>query len=90
MKRCLVQTGKEHAKEAMINRQPVIPSKHFVNTFMCSFAEDPIFNILKEDVAKSVEKDVEVYFLYSSFDCYLTFFFYSNSNKTKTVISTKP
>ncbi len=33
----------------MLNRQSVIPSKHSVNTFMCSFAEDPVFNLLKQD-----------------------------------------
>jgi import receptor subunit TOM70 len=41
--------GKVHAKEALSRRQPVIPSKHFVNTFMCSFAEDPVFNLLKRE-----------------------------------------
>jgi len=41
--------GKVHAKEALSRRQPAIPSKHFVNTFMCSFAEDPVFNLLKRD-----------------------------------------
>lgn len=33
----------------MANRQAIIPSKHFINTFMCSFAEDPVFNLLKQD-----------------------------------------
>ena len=33
----------------MANRKPVIPSKHFVNTFMCSFSEDPVFNLVKEN-----------------------------------------
>lgn len=33
----------------MTNRKPVIPSKHFVNTFMCSFSEDPVFTLVKEN-----------------------------------------
>jgi len=31
----------------MAHRIPVVPSKHFVNTFMCSFSEDPVFNLVK-------------------------------------------
>lgn len=45
----MITIGKVHAKEALSRRQPVIPSKHFVNTFMCSFAEDPVFNLLRQD-----------------------------------------
>lgn len=47
--RVLKELGKEHAKAAMTNRKPVIPSKHFVNTFMCSFSEDPVFSLVKEN-----------------------------------------
>jgi len=45
--RVLKELGKQHAKEAMAHRIPVVPSKHFVNTFMCSFSEDPVFNLVK-------------------------------------------
>lgn len=35
--------GKEHAREAMAKRKPLVPSQHFVTTFMGSFSEDPVF-----------------------------------------------
>ncbi|XP_032787115.2 mitochondrial import receptor subunit TOM70 [Daphnia magna] len=54
--RVLKELGKEHAKEAMMNRQSVIPSKHFVNTFMCSFAEDPVFNLLKRETQQETDE----------------------------------
>lgn len=44
-----------HAKEAMEDREPVMPSKHFIKTFFESFAEDPIFN----SVYKEKEGDVD-------------------------------
>ena len=34
--------GKEHAKEAMAKRKPVMPSRHFIQTFVASFCEDPV------------------------------------------------
>ncbi|XP_071552993.1 mitochondrial import receptor subunit TOM70-like isoform X2 [Panulirus ornatus] len=53
--RVLKELGRMHAKEAMEDREPVMPSKHFIKTFFESFAEDPIFN----SVDKEKEGDVD-------------------------------
>lgn len=35
-------TGKKHAKAEMIKRKTVMPSKHFIKTYLSSFQEDPV------------------------------------------------
>lgn len=44
--RVLKSLGSSHAKEAMINRPPIKPSKHFVKSFLSSFSNDPIMKIV--------------------------------------------
>lgn len=34
--------GKKHAKAEMIKRKTVMPSKHFIKTYLSSFQEDPV------------------------------------------------
>jgi hypothetical protein len=48
-------TGRKHAKEAMLTRKPIIPSKHFIKTYMSSFQEDPVtkISVANGDVAQS-------------------------------------
>ena len=43
----------------MAKRQPVIPSKHFLATFMCSFSEDPVFSLLKNEGEEEVNASEE-------------------------------
>lgn len=40
--RILKDLGLKHAKEAMVNKQPVEPSKNFVTSYFKSFSQDPI------------------------------------------------
>lgn len=44
--RVLKTLGSAHAKEAMENRPPVRPSKHFVRSFMSSFGNDPMRKVV--------------------------------------------
>lgn len=37
--------GRKHAKEAMLTRKPVMPSKHFIKTYFSSFHEDPVTKV---------------------------------------------
>ncbi|XP_043205508.1 mitochondrial import receptor subunit TOM70-like [Amphibalanus amphitrite] len=59
--RVLKELGKRHAKEALQNRQPVMPSKHFVQTFLSSFAEDPLSDCWrKEDTSAPTADDADL------------------------------
>ena len=40
--------GRQHAKEAMAKRTPIMPSKHFIKTYFSSFIEDPMSNSLAQ------------------------------------------
>ncbi|XP_034826765.1 mitochondrial import receptor subunit TOM70 [Maniola hyperantus] len=40
--RILKALGRQHAREALAKRQPVMPSKHFIKTYFSAFSEDPI------------------------------------------------
>lgn len=44
--RVLKTLGSAHAKEAMESRQPVVPSKHFVRSFMSSFSSCPLKRVV--------------------------------------------
>jgi hypothetical protein len=37
-------TGRKHAKDEMQKRKTVMPSKHFIKTYLSSFQEDPILS----------------------------------------------
>lgn len=45
--RILKQLGKQHAKEHWANKQLFMPSKHFIQTYINSFYNDPITSISK-------------------------------------------
>lgn len=44
--RILKDLGMKHAKEAMANKQPVEPSKHFVVNYFKSFSQDPVHKVV--------------------------------------------
>lgn len=44
--RILKEIGLQHANEALINRTPIVPSKHFVSTYFRSFTQDPIHKVV--------------------------------------------
>lgn len=44
--RILKELGLKHAKEAMINKEPVEPSINFVNSYFKSFSQDPIHKVI--------------------------------------------
>jgi import receptor subunit TOM70 len=51
--------GRQHAKEAMAKRTPIMPSKHFIKTYFSSFIEDPITNsLVQEKESDSAEADM--------------------------------
>jgi import receptor subunit TOM70 len=51
--------GRQHAKEAMARRTPVMPSKHFIKMYFSSFIEDPIINTwVQEKESDSAEADL--------------------------------
>ncbi|CAH0714388.1 unnamed protein product, partial [Brenthis ino] len=43
--RILKALGRQHAREALAMRQPVMPSKHFIKTYFSAFSEDPLTKI---------------------------------------------
>lgn len=47
--RVLKALGRQHAKEALQNRKPQMPSKYFIRTFLSSFSEDPIQKLIKSE-----------------------------------------
>ncbi|CAF4847303.1 unnamed protein product [Pieris macdunnoughi] len=47
--RILKALGRQHAREALSKRQPVMPSKHFIKTYFSAFLEDPITKIHIDD-----------------------------------------
>lgn len=40
--RILKALGRQHAREALARRNPVMPSRHFIKTYFSAFSEDPI------------------------------------------------
>ncbi|CAH2108283.1 unnamed protein product [Euphydryas editha] len=50
--RILKALGRQHAREALAKRRPVMPSKHFIKTYFSAFSEDPI-NTVNVDDSKS-------------------------------------
>lgn len=48
--RILKEIGLMHAKEAMINKQPVEPSINFVTSYFKSFSQDPIHKVVVSSV----------------------------------------
>lgn len=44
--RILKDLGLKHAKEAMVNKMPVEPSKHFVGNYFRSFCQDPVHKVV--------------------------------------------
>lgn len=49
--RILKALGRQHAREALAKRRPVMPSKHFIKTYFSAFSEDPITKIQLEENA---------------------------------------
>ncbi|CAH0406970.1 unnamed protein product [Chilo suppressalis] len=47
--RILKALGRQHAREALARRRPVMPSKHFIKTYFSAFSEDPIAKIYLDD-----------------------------------------
>lgn len=47
--RILKALGRQHAREALAKRSPVMPSKHFIKTYFSAFSEDPIAKIKVDD-----------------------------------------
>ncbi|KAJ9594419.1 hypothetical protein L9F63_014144 [Diploptera punctata] len=57
--RVLKELGRQHAKEAMAKRTPIMPSKHFIKTYFSSFIEDPMSNSLAQgNESDSAEADL--------------------------------
>lgn len=57
--RVLKELGRQHAKEAMARRTPVMPSKHFIKMYFSSFIEDPVINAwVQEKESDSAEADL--------------------------------
>lgn len=55
--RVLKELGRSHAAEAIKNRVPITPSKHFVKTYFLSFTEDPAYNLIISDALVVTESD---------------------------------
>ncbi|XP_038214504.1 mitochondrial import receptor subunit TOM70 [Zerene cesonia] len=51
--RILKALGRQHAREALAKRNPVMPSKHFIKTYFSAFSEDPITKIILDDKESS-------------------------------------
>ncbi|KAJ8730793.1 hypothetical protein PYW08_002206 [Mythimna loreyi] len=51
--RILKALGRQHAREALAKRRPVMPSKHFIKTYFSAFSEDPITKLQLDDKATS-------------------------------------
>lgn len=49
--RILKALGRQHAREALAKRNPVMPSKHFIKTYFSAFSEDPITKIQLDEKA---------------------------------------
>ncbi|XP_014486803.1 PREDICTED: mitochondrial import receptor subunit TOM70 [Dinoponera quadriceps] len=45
--RLLKQLGKQHVQENLQNKKFIMPSKHFIKTYMLSFPNDPVFSRLQ-------------------------------------------
>uniref|UniRef100_U5EUC8 Putative translocase of outer mitochondrial membrane complex subunit n=1 Tax=Corethrella appendiculata TaxID=1370023 RepID=U5EUC8_9DIPT len=54
--RILKELGRQHAKEAMVNKKDVKPSLNFVRNYFASFTEDPIKKIDLTAVNESMKK----------------------------------
>ncbi|CAG4975540.1 unnamed protein product [Parnassius apollo] len=55
--RILKALGRQHAREALAKRRPVMPSKHFIKTYFSAFSEDPIAKIqLDKDITGGFAK----------------------------------
>lgn len=50
--RILEQLGKEHAEEDMKHRKFIMPSKHFIRSYIESFSKDPVFSRIKHTDAE--------------------------------------
>lgn len=49
--RILKALGRQHAREALAKRRPVMPSKHFIRTYFSAFSEDPISKVQLDDTS---------------------------------------
>ncbi|XP_013191148.1 mitochondrial import receptor subunit TOM70 [Amyelois transitella] len=47
--RILKALGRQHAREALAKRRPVMPSKHFIKTYFSAFSEDPVTKVQLDD-----------------------------------------
>lgn len=60
--------GKLHAKEAMVNRAPVMPSNHFIKMYLASFANDPLSAENKTQINGDVNTEIPMRYV---FECRL-------------------
>ncbi|XP_070528059.1 mitochondrial import receptor subunit TOM70 isoform X2 [Cardiocondyla obscurior] len=44
----LEKLGKQHAQENLANKKFIMPSKHFIKTYIISFPKDPVFSKLQQ------------------------------------------
>ncbi|XP_072755548.1 mitochondrial import receptor subunit TOM70 isoform X1 [Anoplolepis gracilipes] len=57
----LGKLGKKHVQENLANKKFIMPSKHFIKTFIISFPSDPVFTRLQhpEDIPKFLKKPLQ-------------------------------
>lgn len=57
----LGKLGKQHVQENLANKKYIMPSKHFLKTYIMSFPNDPVFTRLQhpEDMPKFFKKPLE-------------------------------
>ncbi|XP_029166313.1 mitochondrial import receptor subunit TOM70 [Nylanderia fulva] len=57
----LAKLGKQHVQENLANKKFIMPSKHFLKTYIISFPNDPVFTRLEhpEDIPKFFKKPLE-------------------------------
>lgn len=47
--RILKELGRQHAKEALTQKKPIIPSVYFIKTYFSSFSKDPFVSIAESN-----------------------------------------
>ncbi|XP_064651491.1 mitochondrial import receptor subunit TOM70-like [Lineus longissimus] len=63
--RVLKEIGRTKAKEAFMNRRPILPSQQFIRTYFSAFANDPIMNSISDienievQANDTTEKDID-------------------------------
>ncbi|KAG7203795.1 hypothetical protein KM043_013814 [Ampulex compressa] len=47
--RVLKQLGRQHALEDLANKKLIMPSEHFIKTYISTFHKDPVFSLLQKE-----------------------------------------